>query len=109
MPGDRIGRRADRRPSQIAVKDDILCVNSIHLRAVDESAPAAPRARSMNPPPANAPDVWTPLGIALGLGLLVGLQREWAKSGGAGIRTFPSIALLGTLCTFLAETWPTVS
>lgn len=38
-----------------------------------------------------------PLAIALGLGLLVGLQREWAHREVAGIRTFGLIALLG--CT----------
>jgi uncharacterized membrane protein (DUF4010 family) len=38
------------------------------------------------------------LGIALGLGLLVGLQRERAASRIAGIRTFPLITVLGVLC-----------
>jgi uncharacterized membrane protein (DUF4010 family) len=38
-----------------------------------------------------------PLGISLGVGLLVGLQREQAGSKLAGVRTFPLIALLGTL------------
>ncbi|MCL7957349.1 MAG: MgtC/SapB family protein [marine benthic group bacterium] len=38
------------------------------------------------------------LGIALGLGLLVGLQRERAASRIAGIRTFPLITGLGVLC-----------
>lgn len=41
------------------------------------------------------------LAIALGLGLLVGLQREWKKSEIAGIRTFPLITLLGTLAAML--------
>lgn len=49
-------------------------------------------------------DIWQPLGTALGLGLLVGLQRERAKSGGAGIRTFPLITVLGTVCALLADT-----
>jgi uncharacterized membrane protein (DUF4010 family) len=43
------------------------------------------------------------LGIALGLGLLVGLQRERAESRMAGIRTFPLITMLGTICGLLAE------
>ena len=47
---------------------------------------------------------WQPLGVALGLGLLVGLQREWAKSEGAGIRTFALITVLGTVCGLLAVT-----
>ena len=43
------------------------------------------------------------LGIALGLGLLVGLQREWAESQAAGIRTFPLITVFGTVSALLAE------
>ncbi len=38
-----------------------------------------------------------PLGIALGLGLLVGLQREHAQGRMAGIRTFPLITIFGVL------------
>ncbi len=42
------------------------------------------------------------LGIALGLGLLVGLQRESVASRLAGVRTFPLITILGTVCALLA-------
>lgn len=35
------------------------------------------------------------MAIAVGLGLLIGLQREWADNRVAGIRTFSMIALLG--------------
>ena len=42
------------------------------------------------------------LGIAVLLGLLVGLQREHAESGIAGMRTFPLITLLGSLSAMLA-------
>ena len=42
-------------------------------------------------------------GLALLLGLLVGLQREHAASGIAGMRTFPLIALLGTVAAGLAK------
>ena len=42
------------------------------------------------------------LAISLGLGLLVGLQREHALSEIAGIRTFALITLLGTLSGYLA-------
>lgn len=48
-------------------------------------------------------DVFLNLGTALGLGLLVGWQRERAKSHMAGVRTFPIITLLGTMCGLLAE------
>src|ERR687898_3022962 len=43
-----------------------------------------------------------PLVLALGLGLLVGFQREWAAKRLAGIRTFPLVALLGSLCADLS-------
>ena len=42
------------------------------------------------------------LGIALLLGLLVGLQREHGPRRVAGMRTFPLITILGTLCAALA-------
>lgn len=47
----------------------------------------------------------TPLAIALALGLLVGLQREWAVDEIAGIRTFALITLLGAVAGLLAETY----
>lgn len=43
------------------------------------------------------------LGIALGLGLLVGMQRERVASRLAGVRTFPLITILGTVCALLAQ------
>lgn len=36
--------------------------------------------------------------ISLGLGLLLGLERERSEKSIAGIRTFPFISLLGTVC-----------
>lgn len=42
------------------------------------------------------------LGIALGLGLLVGLEREKSASEMAGVRTIPLIAVWGTLAAFLS-------
>jgi uncharacterized membrane protein (DUF4010 family) len=45
------------------------------------------------------------LSLALGLGLLIGLQRERAGSRVGGIRTFPLIALLGAICGLLAGQW----
>lgn len=44
-----------------------------------------------------------PLAISLGLGLLIGLQRERSDSHLGGIRTFPLISLLGTVCGMLAK------
>lgn len=41
--------------------------------------------------------------ISLILGLLVGLQRQWADSPLGGIRTFALISLLGTVSAFLAD------
>ncbi len=40
--------------------------------------------------------------VALGLGLLIGLQRERTDSKLAGIRTFPLVTALGTAAGFLA-------
>ncbi|HEV8241684.1 MAG TPA: MgtC/SapB family protein [Thermoanaerobaculia bacterium] len=42
------------------------------------------------------------LGIAAGLGLLVGLQRERKTGDIAGFRTFPLVTLTGTVCGQLA-------
>ena len=41
--------------------------------------------------------------VSLGLGMLVGLQRERSGSAIGGIRTFPLITLLGTVCGQLAK------
>lgn len=46
-----------------------------------------------------------PLAWSLGLGLLVGLQRERAASPLAGVRTFPLVTALGTVCAWLAGVW----
>lgn len=47
-------------------------------------------------------EVWQQIGISLGLGLLVGLEREWSEPEAAGIRTFALITLLGTVCALLS-------
>jgi uncharacterized membrane protein (DUF4010 family) len=49
-----------------------------------------------------ASEVFGDLAIALGLGLIVGLQRERAESKLAGLRTFPLVTLLGAVCALLA-------
>lgn len=46
--------------------------------------------------------IYWPLALALGLGLLIGLQREWARQM-AGIRTFPLIAMLGAASALISE------
>lgn len=50
--------------------------------------------------------VFERLGVALGLGLLVGLQRQWTRSEIAGIRTFPLITLLGALLAIIEGETP---
>jgi uncharacterized membrane protein (DUF4010 family) len=50
-----------------------------------------------------AAEAFQSLGISLGLGLLVGLQRERSGSRVGGFRTFALITVLGTLAAFLAE------
>lgn len=47
-------------------------------------------------------DILQRLGIALGLGLIVGLQRERMRSPLAGFRTFPLVTLFGALTGLLA-------
>jgi uncharacterized membrane protein (DUF4010 family) len=44
------------------------------------------------------------LALALGLGLLVGLQREWSAHHLTGIRTFALITILGALLGLLSQT-----
>jgi uncharacterized membrane protein (DUF4010 family) len=53
-------------------------------------------------------DTFVTLAISLGLGLLIGLQRERSEARLAGIRTFPLISLFGTMCGLLALEfgWP---
>ncbi len=43
--------------------------------------------------------------VSLGLGLLVGLQRQWADAPLGGVRTFALTAMLGTVCAVLAESY----
>ncbi len=48
------------------------------------------------------PSLFAKLGIALGLGLLVGLEREKSASEMAGVRTIPLIAVWGTVAAWLS-------
>ncbi|PCO06689.1 hypothetical protein AWR36_002780 [Microbulbifer flavimaris] len=54
------------------------------------------------------PETLIAFGIALGLGLLIGLQRERSTDRLGGIRTFPLIALFGALTGRLTQIyqWP---
>src|SRR5687768_8126320 len=49
--------------------------------------------------------------LALGLGLLIGIQRERSSSALAGFRTFPLVTMLGTLCGLLSinHGWPVIA
>jgi uncharacterized membrane protein (DUF4010 family) len=47
-------------------------------------------------------EAFTKVGIALALGLLVGLQRERVRSQIAGIRTIALVSVLGALCGLLS-------
>lgn len=49
------------------------------------------------------PEVFQKLAIALGLGLLVGMQRERVQAQLAGIRTFALITVFGGVCGLLAK------
>jgi uncharacterized membrane protein YhiD involved in acid resistance len=48
-------------------------------------------------------DIFLRLGISAGLGLLVGLQRERARSEVAGIRTFALITVFGTVLALMDQ------
>ena len=52
------------------------------------------------------PDLALRFAVALGLGMLIGLERERSRSeeGGAGVRTFALIALTGALAGYLGKT-----
>lgn len=52
--------------------------------------------------------IFKALGLALMLGLLVGLQRERTAQGRPGVRTFPLITVFGTVCMLLG-TWAVVA
>lgn len=49
--------------------------------------------------------IFQQLGIALGLGLLVGLQRESVSSRIGGLRTFPLVTVFGVVTSMLAESY----
>jgi len=49
--------------------------------------------------------IFESLGIALMLGLLVGLQRQHVQAPLGGIRTFPLVTVFGTVCALLAATY----
>jgi uncharacterized membrane protein (DUF4010 family) len=53
----------------------------------------------------DALDTFKAIGMSLGLGLLVGLQREHAESQVAGIRTFALVTLWGTLMAMLGQSY----
>ncbi len=47
------------------------------------------------------PEIFMALGLSAGLGLLVGLERQWSTDDFAGVRTFPLIAVMGALAGVL--------
>jgi len=55
--------------------------------------------------PTATPDIFMALGVSLSLGLLVGLEREWAKDRVAGIRTFALVTLTGALTALIGESF----
>src|SRR5688572_19419699 len=48
-------------------------------------------------------DIFLQAGVSLGLGLLVGLQRERNEPSLAGFRTFPLVTLLGTILALFQQ------
>lgn len=62
-------------------------------------------SRAFHAEHAMTPAAFLQLAVALGLGLLVGLQRERTDRSVAGVRTFPLITMFGTVCAQLAQTF----
>jgi uncharacterized membrane protein (DUF4010 family) len=50
-------------------------------------------------------ETWLRFGASLGIGLLIGLERERNPAAKAGVRTFALVALLGTLAASVASEW----
>ena len=50
-------------------------------------------------------EIFQALGVSIALGLLVGLEREWANDQVAGIRTFALVTLTGALSALVAQTF----
>jgi uncharacterized membrane protein (DUF4010 family) len=59
----------------------------------------------MTLPAVDTPELLLSFAVALGLGLLVGLQREWEHNPVAGIRTFALASLFGALCGIMGQTY----
>lgn len=57
----------------------------------------------MNPPAPFEPEQIQTFLVALGIGLLIGLERERVPSARAGLRTFGLVAMLGALTGLLGE------
>jgi uncharacterized membrane protein (DUF4010 family) len=57
----------------------------------------------MEPALMDLSSVFQHLGIGIGLGLLVGLQRESVASRLAGVRTFPLVTVFGSVCGLLSQ------
>lgn len=49
-------------------------------------------------------EIATKLALALGIGLLVGFEREWSHKD-VGVRTFAIVSLFGMLCTLESQTF----
>ncbi|OYW31720.1 MAG: hypothetical protein B7Z47_00185 [Chthoniobacter sp. 12-60-6] len=63
------------------------------------------RSPSMPAPLPDTSELLLSLGTATGLGLLVGLQREWVQNRVAGIRTFALLTLFGSLTGLLGNVY----
>jgi uncharacterized membrane protein (DUF4010 family) len=50
-------------------------------------------------------DSWLRLAVSVGIGLLIGLERERKPAAKAGVRTFALIALAGSLAATLGDGW----
>ncbi len=80
----------------------MLLACGAHVKKIGPGQGEAAR-RAYNPLTIMIPETFLQLAVALGLGLLVGLQRERMDSAIAGIRTFPLITLFGAVAGMLGK------
>jgi len=88
-------------------RQETQSADEIAVKYGRKNAPGPPnRYAKMKPMDDSTRLIFEQLGISLGLGLLVGLQRQRSQSQIAGLRTFPLITLLGTLAAVLDRSQP---
>jgi uncharacterized membrane protein (DUF4010 family) len=92
-------QESNLRPAAHLVKSRLV------KSCLDEDAAARDSSRTLQFGEPMIPDIFIELAVALGLGLLVGLQRERVDPAIGGIRTFALITLFGAVSAQLAKVY----